>query len=153
MKKLCLIAVFLVSLMGFTQASQAKSDNAETTIQDVNQQTLELLAVLKQYGSDKREEAVNKTSEALMQLDQRLDQLETRIDDKWDEMDGTARKKARSTMRALHKQRIELAERFGSWKNSSASAWDHMKEGFAKAYQNLNDAWNKAKTEFDSAEK
>lgn len=153
MKMHYLTAIFLAVLMSFVQPSQARSDDDETTIQDVNQQTEELLTALKQYGSDKREEAIKKTTEALIRLDQRLDRLETRIDDKWDEMDKTARKKARSTLRALRKQRIELAESFGSWKNSSASAWDHMKEGFAKAYQKLDDAWSRAKTEFDSGEK
>ncbi|WP_036300079.1 sll1863 family stress response protein [Methylomarinum vadi] len=153
MKKHYFTAIFLASLMNFIQVGHAKSSNDETTIKDVNQQTKELLSTLKQYGNDKREEAIKKTTAAMIQLDHRMDRLETRIDNKWDEMDETARKKARSTMRALRQQRIELAESFGSLKNSSASAWDHMKEGFSKAYQKLNDAWSKAKTEFDSGEK
>ncbi len=150
MKKPYLLAIFLVSLMNFVDASHAKSNSDKTTIQDVNQQTKELLTTLKQYGSDKRDEAIKITTEALVQTDHRLDQLETRIDNEWDEMDKAAREKARSTMRSLRKQRIELAESFGSWKNSSANAWEHMKEGFSEAYQKLNDAWDKAKTEFDS---
>nr|WP_305906472.1 hypothetical protein [Methylomarinum sp. Ch1-1]MDP4519157.1 hypothetical protein [Methylomarinum sp. Ch1-1] len=86
----------------------------------------------------------------MTKLDQRLNRLETRINNNWDQMDEAARIKARSTMKALRQKRIELAESFGSWKTSSASAWEHMKEGFSEAYQDLQKSWNKAKTEFSS---
>lgn len=99
MKKILPHRHFLASLMNFIQVGHAKSSNDETTMKDVNQQTKELLSTLKQYGSDKREEAIKKTTEALIQLDHRMDRLETRMDNKWDEMDETARKKARSTLR------------------------------------------------------
>lgn len=86
--------------------------------------------------------------EALEKLDGRIDTLETRIDDNWDKMDKAAREKARASLKALRNQRIQLAEWYGGLKQGSASAWEHMKTGFADAYQALNDAWGKAKIEF-----
>jgi chromosome segregation ATPase len=140
---LCLIAV-----LGLVLVSHAQTTGDETTIQEVKQETQDLIGALKGYGADQRDEAVKKTKQALEELDGRIDTLETRIDNHWDQMDKAAREKARASLRALHKQRIQLAEWYGAWKESSASAWEHMKSGFADAYEALSEAWERAEMEF-----
>jgi hypothetical protein len=78
------------------------------------------------------------------------DALESRVDNEWDQMTQTAREKARANLKTLRQQRNELAEWYGSFKNSSAGAWEQMKKGFSDAYQAMSDAWEKAQSEFDS---
>jgi len=140
---LCLVAV-----LGVVTVGHAETGSDETRIQEVKQETRDLIETLKDYGADQRDEAVKTTTEALAKLDRRIDTLETRIDDNWDQMDKAAREKARASLRALRKQRIQLAEWYGGWKESSASAWEHMKTGFSNAYQALDRAWEKAAMEF-----
>lgn len=55
-------------------------------------------------------------------------------------------------MKALRKKRNTLSEWYGSLQHSSASAWDHVKEGFVEGYEALADAFGKAESEFDRGE-
>ena len=142
--------LLLFAVLGFAPVSHAETGSDKVTIQDVKQEAQNLLEALKGYGAAQRDEAVQKTKEALAKLDQRIDELETRIDDSWDQMNEAAREQARASLRTLRKQRIELAEWYGSWKDSSADAWEHMKKGFSDAYEGLYDAWEKAEMEFKS---
>ena len=97
----------------------------------------DVLQALKGYTADQRDEAIQKTKTALDNLDSRIDELETNIDNNWDRMDKAAREKARANLKALHKQRTELAEWYGSLKSSSADAWEHTKKGFFRRIQGL----------------
>ena len=63
-------------------------------------------------------------------------------------MNKAAREKARANLKALRKQRNEVAEWYGGLKASSADAWEHMKKGFSDAYKSLGDAWEKSAQEF-----
>jgi chromosome segregation ATPase len=133
--------------LGFLPVGHAQTGSDKTTIEEVKQETQDLIEALKGYSADQRDEAVAKTKQALDDLDNRMDTLETRIDNNWDQMDKAAREKARATLKVLRKQRIQLAEWYGGWKESSASAWEQMKDGFSDAYHALNDAWERAQME------
>ena len=117
---------------------------------EIKQETQELIQALSSYSAAQRDEAIQKSKSALKKLDSRIDELEARIDDNWDKMNTAARQKARDSLRALRKQRIRVAEWYGSLKNSTVNAWDHMKEGFSDAYKVLSDAWEKSEKEFGS---
>lgn len=80
--------------------------------------------------------------------DKRIDSLEARIDNNWDNMNKAAREKAHANLKALRKQRIKVAEWYGSLKSGSADVWEHMKKGFSDAYQALYDAWEKSEQAF-----
>lgn len=149
------IVVVLIAVFGIvsgcsdqtsTDKTTAKID--KTTAKEVKQEMQALLQTLKGYTADQRDEAVRKTKTALDNLDSRIDALETSIDNNWDRMDKAAREKARANLKALHKQRTELAEWYGSLKSSSADAWEQVKKGFSDAYKALSDAWEKAVNEF-----
>jgi len=129
--------------MSFTQAS-----NGNTTIQDVKQETQDLITKLKGYTAEQRDEAVKQTEQALQKLDNRIDALETRIYNGWEKMDKAARDDAQASLKELRKQRIVLAEWYGSLKNSSASIWEQMKKGFSDAYQAVVDAWAKVESKY-----
>jgi gas vesicle protein len=145
-KSLSIICLCLAAL-GLTPTAYAETKQPETTMQDVKKESRDLFETLKEYGAERRDEAMEKSREALATLDRHIEALETRIDRDWERMDQAARDKSRATLRELRKQRTEVAERFGSWKDSSAGAWEQLKQGFTKAFQDLEESRKKAEKE------
>jgi len=163
----------VIAMLGFSPACMAeetieennKTKNAdnqkpvteqtteETTLKNVKQEVKEAAQAMKAYSFDQRDKAINNTKAALDKLDKRIDELEKEADKNWDNMNQAARNKTRNTLKALRKQRTELAEWYGSLKNSSAGAWDEVKKGFSDAYTSLHNAWEKAEKEFKSNKK
>jgi ElaB/YqjD/DUF883 family membrane-anchored ribosome-binding protein len=145
-------ALMLIGIIGFTVPCYGQTEDNKNSIEEVKKETQDFLRTLGSYSIDKRDEAVQKAKEGLDKLDKRIDDLETRIDENWDKMNEAARKEARKNLRALSKQRNQLAEWYGSMKTSSTDAWDHMKKGFSDAYKAIEDAWEKSEKEFSSKE-
>lgn len=148
-KNTLILTMITVMTLCFIPLAQAQSGNDTVTAQDVKKETKELINTLQQYTVDQRDQAVKEADQALKKLDGRIDALESRVDNNWDKMTQTARQKARASLKALRQQRNELAEWYGSFKNSSADAWEQMKKGFSDAYQAISDSWEKAKSEYD----
>lgn len=154
MRKNSLIATIItVMTLCFMPIAQAQSGNDTVTAQDIKKETQELINTLQQYTVEQRDQAVKEAEQARKKLDGRIDELETRVDNNWDNMNQAARQKARANLKALRKQKNELAEWYGGLKNSSAGAWQQMKKGFSDAYQALSDSWEKAKSEYDKGNK
>ena len=109
-----------------------------------------MLTAFRSYTIQQQDEAIRKAKAALDRLDQRIDELETRIDNKWDKMNEAVREKTRSNLKLLRKQRVKVAEWYGSLKSSTADAWDHLRDGFSNAYKAFYDSWEKAEEEFDA---
>lgn len=149
-KKKTFYVFMLIGMLGITPICYAETSADKTSIEEVKKETQDLLQTLNAYTVEQREEAIRKTKTALDNLDKRIDSLQARIDRNWDQMDKAARDKARSNLRALRKERTQVAEWFGSLKSSTGDAWEHMKKGFSKAYKSLNDAWEKSVKEFRS---
>lgn len=149
---LMLIVMILITLTSCTDTSEEKKAIPEdkTSINEVKQETQDLIQTLEAYTADQRDEAVQRAKTALNNLDERIDALEKRIDDNWNQMNEAAREKARANLEALRKQRNQVAEWYESMKTSSADVWDHMKKGFSDAYMALADAWEKSEKEFSS---
>ncbi len=149
---IAVIAMFGISSGCSSESSneQTTSSTDQTTMKEVKQEMQDVIQALKAYSIDQRDDAVKETKAALDKVDNRIDALETRIYNNWDKMNETTRKKAKATLKALRKQRTQLAEWYGSLKSSSADAWEDVKKGFSDAYSSLNDAWEKAEKEFDS---
>lgn len=149
-KKKTFYVFMLIGMLGITPICYAETSTDKTSIEEVKKETQDLLQTLNAYTVEQREEAIRKTKTALDNLDKRIDSLQARIDRSWDQMDKAARDKARSNLRALRKERTQVAEWYGSLKSSTGDAWEHMKKGFSKAYKSLIDAWEKAVKEFRS---
>lgn len=147
-----LCAYMVIGMLGITSLCCAETSRDKTSIKEVQQETQELLKTLKAYGADQKQEAAQKIQAALDKVDTRIDALEKRVDESWDKMDKAARENARTSLKELRKQRIKVAEQYGSLKNSTANAWEHMKKGFSEAYGALNEAWEKSEKEFGSSE-
>ncbi len=139
------IAVLTLSL-----ASSGLAFAAESDFSAVSQQAQELLDALGSYSAAQRDEAVEATRTTLNDVDRSIDSLEKTMQERWSSMDAAAREQASANMRALRKERRELAEWYGGMKHSSGEAWEEMKAGFADAYESMSEAWNDAMKEFDS---
>ena len=122
-------------------------------MQDIKQETVELLQARKAYGVDQRDKALKQARTALDNLDNRIEQLESHMLEHWDEMDQAARDQAQASLQTLRQERTRVAKWYGSMKSSSASAWGHMKEGFSSAYRALHGAWQKSEKEFSNDDK
>lgn len=147
-KTIAVMTLFMIVTLCFMPLSYTQASNDKTTIQDVKQEAQELIAKIKGYTADQRDEATNQTEQALKKLDDRIDALETDIYNSWDKMGKNAREEAQTGLKELRKQRIELAEWYGSLKNSSVSVWEQMKKGFSDAYQAIIDTWAKFKSKY-----
>lgn len=145
-----LVLFMMFTLFAGVPACYADATNKDVSAKEVKKEMQDFLETLKSYTAEQRDEAVEKTKKALNNLDKRIDALEARIDKNWNSMTKTAREQARANLKALRKQRTELAEWYGSMKSSSASAWEHIKKGFSDAYKRLEKAWEKSENEFES---
>lgn len=144
----CSITLILLNLGALPPASHAETPTAPNSARQVKQETRELLQALKTYTVEQRAEAIRKTQTALDHLDQRLEVLEKQIDRDWEKMDQAAREKARASQKELRRQRTQAAEWYGSLKHGSLEAWEEMKKGFAEAFRDLHEAWEKSEQEF-----
>ncbi|HKJ50965.1 MAG TPA: hypothetical protein VKB27_05660 [Gammaproteobacteria bacterium] len=146
------LAVFLSATAGLAAAGAATAASESTSAEDIRQETVQLLQALESYGAEQRDEALSRSRTALENIDRRIETLESRMLEKWSDMDQAAREQARASLQALHEQRTRVAEWYGSMKSSSAGAWGHIKEGFSKAYQALQEAWENSEREFRSGD-
>lgn len=150
-EKLTVCALMVIGLLGITPLSHAETSSDKTPVAEVKQEAPDFrhyLETLNAYTVEQRDEVIHKTKAALDDQDKRIDALEASVDENWDKMDIAARENVRASLKALHKQRIKVAEWYGSLKSSTDDAWEHMKKGFSDAYRDLNDAWEKSEKEF-----
>ncbi len=143
-------AMVLIGVLGITPLCCAQASTDKTSIQEVKQETQDLLQTLGAYSAGQKDEAIRRTKAAVDKLDKRINALEARVDERWDKMDKGARKNARDSLKALRQQRNQVAEWYGRLKESTENAWEHMKEGFSDAYKGLNDAWEKSENDLGS---
>lgn len=141
----------LTVCLGTMMPVQAQTPEDKASVEQISQEAEDLTNALKAYGAAQRDETLKRAETALDSLDKRIDTLETRVDAQWNRMDRAARMQARESLRALRKERREVAMWLGSMRDGSVDAWDKIKAGFAGAYQSLNEAWQK--TEKDVAAK
>ena len=144
-----ILSVIVIVALGISPIVGAQASSQKTTIEDVQKETQKLLNTIKDYSADQRDDAVRDIQGALESVDNRINALEDRVDQRWDKMTKPAREATRANLRALRKQRNQIAEWYGAMKNSSDNAWDHVTQGFSNAYQDLSKSWEKAEQEFE----
>jgi hypothetical protein len=141
-----LIAAIFLGIGTFSFAGQTETDKA--TSQDLKEKVTDTVRAFKRYSVEQRKEAVKKAKAVLGDLDAQIERLESELNKKWDQMDQAARKKTMDALTALRKQRNTVAEWYGALKHSSSKAWEEVKQGFVKSYQDLRDAFKKAQRDF-----
>jgi hypothetical protein len=148
LRKASLVLIMTVFFAMGSVSFAAQTSTHETATKDVKEKVTEAAQAIKKYSVDQRDEAVKKAKAALDDLDVRIDSMESQLNKKWDQMDQSARKKARATLTALRKQRNEVAEWYGGLKHGSSNAWEDVKKGFLKSYQELRETLDKVHSEF-----
>jgi hypothetical protein len=69
----CTLTIILVTVLGIIPLCYAEASSEKTSIEDIKNETRDLLTALKSYTSDQRDEAIQKTRSALKKLDKRID--------------------------------------------------------------------------------
>lgn len=136
--------VALAALLACVAPVHAQTDEDKASVARISQEADDLMSALKAYGAAQRDEALKKAEATLDSLDRRIDALESRVDAQWNKMDAAAQMQARESLRALQRERREVARWFGSMRDGSVEAWDKLKAGFVGAYESLDKAWQKA---------
>jgi hypothetical protein len=126
--------------------SGAQADDAAK--KDMSKKVEAAAEAIKNYTVAQKDEAIKNAKATLDDLDARIKQMEDRLDKEWNQMDKAARDAARASIRKLREQRTELADWYGQLKQSSAAAWDHVKQGFVDSYEALRESVAKAQKEF-----
>ena len=152
MKSNVFALIMVIGILGVVPLCYAQPENTNASIEEVKKETQDLLQTIGSYSVGKKDEAVQKAKEALNNLDERIDALEAKVDKNWDKMTETARMHARENLKTIRKLRNQAAEWYGSMETSSTDAWDHLKNGFSKAYKALANAWEKSEKEFNPKE-
>lgn len=137
-------AVFL-SAMSFSAVAKATDDDASW--REVKMELAEAGKAVRDYSIEQREEAIETVSSALASIDNRIAVLEARIDSKAVEMSAAAQAHSRAAIRELRTKREQVAEWYGGLKHGSAEAWDEVKTGFSKAYEDLRASLNQVEKE------
>ena len=134
----------LALALALTAMTQMSLADDKTTAKDVGRKVEDTGKAIGSYTIAQRDQAIKSAQAALSDLDARLRRMERKVDADWDKMDAVARKKARATLNALHRERDEVAEWYGGLKHGSAEAWDEVKGGFVKSYEGLKQSLAKA---------
>jgi hypothetical protein len=142
----------LVAIVALFLCSQAPMVGAatgdQTTAAEVRKEIGHTLQTIGSYTAEQRDAAVAKAKDALAKTDARIEQLQQTIDKHWQTMSEEARQQARQTQSDLQKQRVAIAEWYGRMQQSSAGAWEEIKKGFSKSYQDLESSIAKAREKF-----
>ena len=134
-------------LMSFA-AADAFAAAEDAARKDVSKKVEAAAEAIKNYTVQQKDEAIKNAKATLEDLDARIKQMEDRLDKEWNHMDSAARDAARASLRKLREQRTDLADWYGQLKQSSASAWDAVKRGFADSYETLRGSLEKVQKEF-----
>lgn len=129
--------------------SAGQVDTGKSSMQDVKKEVGEAADAIKRYSVDQREAALSKAQAVMDALDDKIDKLEASIHKNWEKMDQATRRQAQAALDNLKMQRKKMVESYGALKHSSAGAWEQVKKGFADSYDDLHDAWQRAKEEFE----
>lgn len=154
--KSLLLAFMSVTLIACTDESKDVTADAtdmqtRTSAEDVQQKTEDLIETIQEYGSDQRDVAIREVDAALDKLDRRIDAFATRFNESQEELSEAARTQVRSNLEMLRAQRAEISESYRKLKSDSGDAWDHTKQGFSEAYEEIVAALDKAEREFDAS--
>jgi len=139
-----IFGVILTALWIAAPVSCANRSSPEKPSEDVEREAEEAAEAIRDYSIEERDEALQQGREALDDVDSRIRSLRGRISEQWDEMEPEARSQARETLKALQRQRSELARWLDELRTSSAGAWGEVKRGFVRSYEDLRRSFERA---------
>ena len=113
---------------------------AQTTTKDVSKKTAEAWDTVKAYTVDKQKDAVAYGRKLVRETDREIGTLERKAS----KASGEAKAQFERDIRELKAKRAEASKKLDEMGKASATAWDDAKNGFADAYKDLHQAYDKA---------
>ena len=135
--------MFLIGAM-LSMFAQPTPVAGKTTSADVSEQVDEAWQAFKSYMVQQKNEAVADGKKLLKKADAKIQELEGTSS----KASGDAKSEYDASVKKLKEMRAEAAKKLGDLGNASANAWDSAKDGFAKAYKDLCDAYKEAAEKF-----
>jgi hypothetical protein len=131
-------------------ASTAAASGENPELTELKREWADAVQALQSYSAAQRDAALAQAQQTLDAMDQRIDRLESRTQQQWNRLSESARQSREATLRALRKQRNEVAQWYGGMKHSSAGAWESVKQGFIESYGVLSESFRNAWNQFDN---
>src|SRR5664279_5444277 len=107
-------------------------------------QTVETWNTIKAYSVDKKNEAVVYGRQLMKDADARIAQLEAKAA----KASGEAKLRYEKEVKHLKLTQTRAAAKLDKMEKDSGSAWNDAKQGFADAYRDLQNAYDKAASQF-----
>lgn len=142
-------AALLCAWMPLAAQETPPPEPKQTQREQLRQEVDEAVAAIRDYSADRRDEAVVRARESAEEVDRRLAAFEAQMEPRWNAMNEAARARSRQAMADLRHRRNELSEWYGGMRHGSEAAWGEVKAGFAKSYQDLEEALRKARAELE----
>jgi hypothetical protein len=111
------------------------------TAKDVQQKTADAWEAFKDYTHAKKDDAVTYGKHLMRETDAKITQLEGKAS-------GDAKVAYEQEIKTLKAKRAAAGKKLDAMGEASASSWDAMKQGFADAYQDLHQSYEKAVVQF-----
>jgi len=138
--------MFIILHLLFLLPSVALAE--DVTEHEVRDKITDAVKAIGKYTSSQKEEALIEARKLIDELDRYIKILEDRLEQQWNKMDESTREKTSDSLRSLRVKRNKISEYFGELKQSSSSAWEHVRRGFVNSFEALNDSITKAQKEF-----
>ncbi len=117
---------------------------AQTKGADVAKKSEEAWDTVKAYTVEKKNDAVSFGKKLIKESDDKLAQL----DRKAAKASGEAKTQYQKDIKELKAARARAAAKLREMEKASGAAWDATKNGFAEAYKDLHQSYNKAVAQF-----
>lgn len=135
------MGVAVLLLCGCGSAEDATTPSAATRLK---KESKEALGAARDVAVEKKDEYSKRFAKQLEAMDKEMEALKAKAKESGAEM----RKRYDEQLVELEKKREVLGKRFDEFTSSSKEAWQDMREGLDSAWDDLDKAFQKAKSRF-----
>jgi hypothetical protein len=116
----------------------------QTSAQDVSKKASETGEAIRDYTVERKDEAVAHAKKLAADLDAKIKELEAQAS----KQTGEAKAKLQERIKDLKAKRDAATGKLNELTRASKASWERAKEGFANAYRDLAQAYDRAAAEF-----
>jgi hypothetical protein len=117
---------------------------AQTTAQDVQKKTAEAWDTVKAYSIEKKNDAVAYGKKLVRESDSKIKGLEAKAA----KASGDTKARYNREITDLKTKSKNASKKLDEMRKATGAAWDNAKNGFADAYRDLSDSFEKAAAQF-----
>ena len=117
---------------------------AQTAVQDVKQKAVDAAESIRTFTVDRKDDAVAQAKKLARDLDGKIKQLEAKAK----KTTGESKAKSDQLLKDLKEKRAKTSQKLAELGKASGAAWDNAKHGFADAYHDLAESFEKAAASF-----